>query len=53
MRNTIEDKDKLSDKMEEDDKKNISEALKDGEEWLKTNGEESEAVDIEGKLKEI
>ena len=53
MRNTIEDKDKLSDKISQEDKSSISDALKDAQEWLETNGEESEAIDIEDKMKEL
>ena len=53
MKNTIEDKDKLSDKISEEDKSSISDAIKDSQEWLETNGDQSEAVDIEDKLKDL
>lgn len=34
MRNTIEDKEKLADKLDEDDKKTINDALTETHEWL-------------------
>lgn len=34
MRNTIEDKEKLADKLDEDDKKTISDALTETSDWL-------------------
>ena len=41
MRNTIEDKDKLADKLDEDDKSTIADALSEAEEWLASNGDAS------------
>lgn len=37
MRNTIEDKDKLADKLEEDDKSTIQDAITEAEDWLNSN----------------
>jgi heat shock protein 5 len=37
MRNTIEDKDKLAEKLEEDDKSTIQDALTEAEDWLNSN----------------
>ena len=41
MRNTIEDKDKLADKLDEDDKSTIADALSEAEEWLASNDDAS------------
>jgi len=37
MRNTIEDKNKLADKLDSTDKSTIDEALTEAEDWLNTN----------------
>lgn len=37
MKNTVEDKEKLADKMEESDKETILEAVKEAREWLDSN----------------
>ena len=52
MRNTIEDKEKLADKIEEDDKKTIKDALAEATEWINSNGE-AEKEELDAKLKEI
>ena len=41
MRNTIEDNDKLADKLDEDDKSTIADALTEAEDWLNANDEAS------------
>ena len=41
MRNTIEDKDKLADKLDEDDKSSIADAVSEAEDWLNANDEAS------------
>jgi heat shock protein 5 len=41
MRNTIEDNDKLADKLDEDDKSTIADALSEAEDWLNANDEAS------------
>jgi heat shock protein 5 len=52
MRNTIEDKEKLADKLDEDDKETIDEALKEHQEWLSDNAEGSKE-DFEEHLKDL
>ena len=52
MRNTIDDKEKLADKLDEDDKETISEALTDAQEWINSN-EDAEKDDLEEHLKEL
>ncbi|EEA07730.1 heat shock protein 70, putative [Cryptosporidium muris RN66] len=52
MRTSIDDKDKLAQKLEEDDKEKIKEALKDAEEFLNSNPE-ADAQDYKDKLKEV
>merc|ERR1712146_717061 len=37
MRNTIEDKDKLAEKLNEDDKTTIQDAISEAEDWLNAN----------------
>lgn len=52
MRNTIEDKEKLADKIETEDKDKIKEALQTAQDWLKEH-EEAEKEDLEAQLKEL
>jgi heat shock protein 5 len=52
MRNTIEDKEKLKDKLEADDKKTIEEALKKETDWIAAN-EEAEKDDLEEHFKAL
>lgn len=52
MRNTIEDKEKLADKIEAEDKDKIKEALQAAQDWLKEH-EEAEKEDLEAQLKEL
>ncbi len=52
MRNTIEDKEKLADKIESEDKDKIKEALQTAQDWLKEH-EEAEKEDLEAQLKEL
>ncbi len=52
MRNTIEDKEKLADKIETEDKDKIKEALQAAQDWLKDH-EEAEKEDLEAQLKEL
>jgi endoplasmic reticulum chaperone BiP len=53
MRNTIEDKDKLADKIDSDDKSAINDALSEAQDWLSSNSEDAEAEDFEEHLKEV
>lgn len=46
MRNTIEDKEKLAEKIEEDDKSKIKDALTEAQDWLNSH-EEAEKDDYE------
>ena len=46
------DKEKLADKIEDDDKETIKDALKDAQEWLSSN-EDAEKDDFEEKLKAL
>ena len=52
MRNTIDDKEKLADKLDEDDKETISEALTDAQEWINSN-EDADKDDLEEHLKDL
>lgn len=52
MRNTIEDKEKLADKIDEDEKENIKDALKEHQEWLDSNPE-ADKEDYEEHLKDV
>jgi heat shock protein 5 len=52
MRNTIEDKEKLADKIDEDDKNSIAEALSEAGDWLSSN-DDAEKDDFEEHLKDL
>eukprot|EP00918_Siedleckia_nematoides_P041634 GHVU01090593.1.p2 GENE.GHVU01090593.1~~GHVU01090593.1.p2 ORF type:complete len:343 (+),score=105.16 GHVU01090593.1:1801-2829(+) len=52
MKSSVEDKDKLGAKIDEDQKHTILEAVKQGEDWLTANPE-AEAEEIKEKQKEI
>jgi heat shock protein 5 len=52
MRNTIEDKEKLAEKIESEDKDKIKEALQEAEDWLKEH-EDAEREDFESHLKDL
>ena len=52
MRNTIEDKEKLADKIEDSDKETIKEALTEAQDWLNSNSD-ADKDEYESKLKEI
>jgi len=52
MRNTIEDRDKLADKMNEDDKNAIASALTEAEDWLNSNSD-AEKDDIDFQKREL
>ena len=52
MRNTIEDKEKLANKIDSDDKKTIKDALKEHQEWLDSNPE-ADKEDFEEHLKDL
>ena len=52
MKNTIEDKEKLADKIEADDKDKIKEALTEAQDWLKEH-DDAEREDYETHLKDL
>eukprot|EP00920_Eleutheroschizon_duboscqi_P019928 GHVT01047701.1.p1 GENE.GHVT01047701.1~~GHVT01047701.1.p1 ORF type:complete len:397 (+),score=82.19 GHVT01047701.1:1491-2681(+) len=52
MKSTVEDKDKMADKIEEDDKTTIMDAIKDAKDWMETNMN-AEAEELREKLKEV
>ena len=52
MRNTIEDKDKLAEKLSEDDKSTIQDAITETEDWLNSN-DDAEKDDIDQQLKDL
>merc|ERR1712054_445345 len=52
MQRSIEDKDKLAEKLEEEDKSTIKDALTDAQDWLNANSD-AEKDDFEEKLKEL
>jgi len=53
MKNTINDNDKLGDKISSDDKETIESAIKETTEWLEENDATADAEDFEAKLKEL
>lgn len=52
MKNTVEDKEKLADKLDETDKSTIQNAVKEHQDWLNANAE-AEKEDFESHLKEV
>jgi len=52
MRNTVEDKEKLANKIDEDDKEKILDALQEAQEWLNSN-DDAEKEDLESHLKDL
>jgi heat shock protein 5 len=52
MRNTVEDKEKLAEKLSEEDIKTIKDALEEHEDWLSSNPE-TDKEDYEDHLKEL
>jgi len=52
MRNQIEDKEKLADKLDEDDKKAIADALQEAQDWVSAN-DEAEKDEFEEHLKDL
>eukprot|EP00274_Cyanoptyche_gloeocystis_P007537 CAMPEP_0196656134 /NCGR_PEP_ID=MMETSP1086-20130531/13614_1 /TAXON_ID=77921 /ORGANISM="Cyanoptyche gloeocystis , Strain SAG4.97" /LENGTH=664 /DNA_ID=CAMNT_0041988759 /DNA_START=62 /DNA_END=2056 /DNA_ORIENTATION=- len=53
MKNTINDNDKLGDKISSEDKETIESAIKETTEWLDENDATADAEDFEAKLKEL
>jgi heat shock protein 5 len=52
MKNSVEDKEKLADKISDEDKSAIKDALTDSQDWLNANAD-AEKDDFEDKLKEL
>lgn len=52
MRNTIEDKDKLADKLGEDDKSTIADAISEAEDWLNSN-DDADKDALEEQMKDL
>merc|ERR1712195_171458 len=52
MKASVEDKDKLADKLSDEDKSTIKDALTDAQDWLNANSD-AEKDDFEEKLKEL
>merc|ERR1712086_498435 len=52
MKNSVEDKDKLAEKLSDEDKSTIKDALTDAQDWLNANSD-AEKDDFEEKLKEV
>ena len=52
MKSSVEDKDKLAEKLEEEDKSTIKDALTDAQDWLNANND-AEKDEFEDKLKEL
>jgi heat shock protein 5 len=52
MRNTIEDKDKLAEKLSDDEKSKINEAITEVEDWLNSN-DDAEKEELEEQMKEL
>jgi heat shock protein 5 len=53
MKNTVEDKEKLADKLSESEKEEILNAVKEQQEWLGANGESAEREDFDSHLKDL
>jgi heat shock protein 5 len=52
MKSSIEDKDKLAEKLSDEDKSTIKDAITDGQDWLNAN-QDAEKDEFEDKLKEL
>jgi heat shock protein 5 len=52
MKNSVEDKAKLAEKLDEDDKQKIQDGLTDAQDWLNAN-QDAEKDEFEDKLKEL
>lgn len=52
MRNTVDDKEKLADKIDSSDKNTISDSLTEAKDWLNSN-EDADKDDYEEHLKEL
>lgn len=53
VKSLLEEKDKLKDKLSEEEFESLESAAKEAQEWLDTEAEEADAEDIEGRLKDL
>lgn len=53
MRSTIEDPAKLANKLDEDEKSEMADALRDAQDWLSANGEDADKDDIEEHFRDL
>ena len=53
MKQTIEDRDKLADKIESEDKSSIKDALDDASNWLRSHEEDGTKEEFEQQLKSV
>lgn len=53
VKSALEEKEKLSEKLSEDEIKSLETAAKEAQEWLDTEAEEAELDDVEGRLKDL
>lgn len=49
----VEDKEKIQDKLSEDEIESLESAAKEAQEWLDSDSEDAEAEDIEGRIKDL
>lgn len=53
VKSTLEDKEKIGDKLSEEDIESLETAVKEAQEWLENEAEEADAEDVESKLKDL
>lgn len=53
IKSTLEEKEKIGDKLTEEDFESLESASKEAQEWLDTEAEEADADDVEGRLKDL
>jgi endoplasmic reticulum chaperone BiP len=53
MKQTIDDRDKLADKIESDDKSTIRDALEEASSWLRSHEEDGTKEEFEQQLKSV
>ena len=53
IKSTLEDKDKIKDKLTEEDIQSLESAVKEAQDWLENESEEADSEDIESKIKDL
>lgn len=53
IKSALEDKDKIKDKVTEEDIESLENAAKEAQEWLESEADEADADDVEGRLKDL